>query len=83
MERNEVLEEVVRIVTEQMGTLDKEVKVTETTHLFDDLGADSLDAVEIIMELEDRFEVQIPDEMSEQVKTVGQIVDGVLGLLDK
>lgn len=48
--------------------------ITQATHLQNDLGADSLDAVELIMSIEDAFDIQIPDDAAQNMKTVGDIV---------
>lgn len=68
-----VEERVVEIVSDQMG-VPKE-QVTRDTSFINDLGADSLDTVELVMELEEEFDITIPDEKAEQIQTVGQAVD--------
>ena len=65
-----------KIVVEQLGADEDEVKPEAS--FVDDLNADSLDLVELIMEMEDRFKVKIPDEEAEKISTVGQAVDYVL-----
>jgi acyl carrier protein len=60
-------------VAEQLG-VDKE-KVTPATHFVNDLGADSLDTVELVMELEEEFDVDIPDDAAEKIQTVGQAIE--------
>jgi len=70
---SEIEAKVIEIVAEQMGT-DK-AKVNRDTSFVEDLNADSLDQVELVMEFEDEFETSIPDEKAEQLKTVGQAVD--------
>ena len=67
-----VQERVIDIVAEQLG-VDKE-KVTPETSFVNDLGADSLDIVELVMELEEEFDITIPDDASEKIQTVGQAV---------
>ena len=67
-----VKERVVEIVAEQLGA-DKE-KITDTTHFVNDLGADSLDVVELVMELEEEFDINIPDDAAEKIQTVGQAI---------
>ncbi|MBE6111459.1 MAG: acyl carrier protein [Peptococcaceae bacterium] len=62
------------IVAEQLG-IDAETITLETT--FNDLDADSLDVVEVIMALEDEFGIQIPDEVAEKIKNIGAVVDYV------
>lgn len=68
-----VLERVADIVAEQLG-VDKE-KITPETSFVNDLGADSLDTVELVMELEEEFDINIPDDAAEKIQTVGQAVD--------
>ncbi len=68
-----VLEKVKAILAEQF---DVEVdKITETTDLQDDLGADSLDVVDLLMSIEDEFEIEVPDDEIENIKTVGALVN--------
>lgn len=70
-----VFEKVQKIIAEGLNvSLDK---ITMETHLVDDLGADSLDAVELIMAIEDEFGIEIPDEKAGEMKTVKDIVDYV------
>jgi acyl carrier protein len=64
---------VIEIVAEQMG-VDKG-EITRETHFINDLNADSLDTVELVMEFEDEFEISIPDEEAEKIQTVGQAID--------
>ncbi|QDV65262.1 MULTISPECIES: acyl carrier protein [Crateriforma] len=66
-------ERVVDIVAEQLG-VDKE-KITRETSFVNDLGADSLDTVELVMELEEEFDISIPDESAEKIQKVGEAVD--------
>lgn len=74
MSNSESIEErVVRIVCNQMGTTQD--KVTKETSFVNDLGADSLDTVELVMELEDEFEISIPDEDAEKIQTVGNAIE--------
>ena len=68
-----VQERVIGIVAEQLG-VEKE-KVKPETSFVNDLGADSLDTVELVMELEEEFEVDIPDDAAEKIQTVGQAID--------
>ena len=56
-------------------------KVTPETSFINDLGADSLDTVELVMELEDEFEVSIPDEDAEKIQTVGNAIDYITSKL--
>ena len=66
-------ERVIKIVCDQMGTTPD--KVTKETSFINDLGADSLDTVELVMEFEDEFEISIPDEDAEKIQTVGNAID--------
>lgn len=66
-------ERVKKIVAEQLGA--KEEDVTNEASFVDDLGADSLDTVELVMALEEEFECEIPDEEAEKITTVQQAVD--------
>jgi acyl carrier protein len=66
-------ERVEKIVVEQLGV--KEDEVSSTSSFVDDLGADSLDTVELVMALEEEFETEIPDEEAEKITTVKQAVD--------
>ncbi len=64
---------VVEIVCEHLA-VEKE-KVKRETRFVEDIGADSLDIVELVMELEEEFDISIPDEQAEKIKTVGEAVD--------
>ncbi len=68
-----VADRVVELVSKQMG-VDAQ-KVTPKTSFVNDLGADSLDTVELIMEFEDTFDMNIPDEEAEKIQTVGDAID--------
>lgn len=70
-------ERVVDIVAEQLG-VDKE-KISRDTSFVNDLGADSLDTVELVMELEEEFDISIPDEAAEKIQKVGEAVDFIEG----
>lgn len=67
-----VEERVRKIVSEQLGSDEK--NVTRSSHFVDDLGADSLDTVELVMALEEEFGMEIPDEDAEKIGTVGDAV---------
>ena len=67
-----VLEKVKSILAEQFDV--EEEKITAETDLQEDLGADSLDVVDLLMSIEDEFEVEVPDEEIENIKTVGSLV---------
>lgn len=66
-------ERVKKIVCDQMGTTAD--KISSETSFINDLGADSLDTVELVMEFEDEFEISIPDEDAEKIQTVGNAVE--------
>jgi acyl carrier protein len=68
-----IKERVIDIVAEQLG-VSKE-QVTPETSFVNDLGADSLDTVELVMELEEEFDINIPDDAAEKIQTVGQAID--------
>jgi len=70
---SEIEAKVIDIVAEQMG-VDKS-EITRETSFTNDLNADSLDTVELVMEFEDEFETSIPDEEAEKIQTVGQAID--------
>ncbi len=70
---DEIEDKVTEIVAEQMG-VDKS-EITRETSFVNDLNADSLDTVELVMEFEDEFELSIPDEEAEKIQTVGQAID--------
>jgi acyl carrier protein len=69
----EIEAKVIEIVANQMGA-DK-AQISRNTSFVEDLNADSLDTVELVMEFEDEFETSIPDEQAEKIKTVGQAID--------
>ena len=73
MTQEEIFEEVKKIIVEQLGV--SETAVTMDASFIDDLGADSLDIVELIMALEEEFDTAIPDADAEKVVTVGDVVD--------
>jgi len=68
----EVFEKVKKVVVEQLGVNEAEIK--KESSFVDDLGADSLDTVELVMALEEAFGTEIPDEDAEKIKTVGDTV---------
>jgi acyl carrier protein len=76
VDRAQVVEELRAILVEQLGVDASEV--TEESSFQEDLNADSLDLVELIMEMEDRFKLKIPDEDAEKISTVGEAVNYVV-----
>ena len=73
--REEVFERVREVLAERLSV--EESDITEEANFQEDLGADSLDLVAMIMELEDQFGIKIPDEDAQQIQTVGQAVEYV------
>lgn len=69
-------DKVKQIIVEQLGV--DEAEVTPTAHFIDDLGADSLDIVELVMAFEESFEIEIPDEDAEKIQTVKDALDYIL-----
>ena len=67
------LEKVIEIVIDKLGT--DSSKITSEAKFIDDLGADSLDTVELIMQFDEEFEIEIPDEDAEKIMSIGQAVD--------
>ena len=76
LSREEVKEKVVEIINERLGSPDK--TISEETTFVNDLGADSLDQVELVMELEDAFDLNIPDEEAENIQTVGDAINYIV-----
>lgn len=68
-----VFEKIVKILAEQLDANSEDM--TAETKIAEDLGADSLDVVELLMSIEDEFEVEIPDEEIENLKTIGDVVE--------
>ena len=73
MSSQEIFEKVKAIIIEQLGVPD--TAVTMEASFIDDLGADSLDIVELVMAIEEEFDIEIPDSDAEKVVTVGDVVD--------
>ncbi|MCH7545484.1 MAG: acyl carrier protein [Planctomycetes bacterium] len=76
MIESEIEAKIIDIVAEQMG-VDK-AEITRETSFANDLNADSLDTVELVMEFEDEFETSIPDEEAEKIQTVGHAIEYIL-----
>ena len=70
---SDIAERVKKIVIEHLGV--EEAKVTDTASFIDDLGADSLDTVELVMAFEKEFDIDIPDEDAEKLRTVGDAMN--------
>ena len=70
-------DQVKKIVKEQLGVEEEEIQMSST--FVDDLGADSLDIVELIMAFEEEFNIEIPDEKAEKIKTVEDVVNYIDG----
>ena len=75
MNSEDIFEKVKGIIVEQLGVTDS--SVTMEASFIDDLGADSLDIVELIMALEEEFDTEIPDADAEKIVTVGDVVDSI------
>lgn len=73
MNKAEIEAKVIDIVAEQLGV--EKGNINRNTSFVNDLNADSLDTVELVMEFEDRFETSIPDDEAEKIKTVGEAID--------
>jgi acyl carrier protein len=71
-------QKVIEIISEQMG-VDKS-EITRETSFINDLNADSLDTVELVMEFEDEFDMSIPDEEAEKIQTVGAAIDYIINV---
>lgn len=75
-----ILEKLIALLAEQ---LDAEAgEITEETDIIDDLGADSLDVVDLVMSLEDEFDLEIPDEDIENIRTVGELAKYLEGRVE-
>lgn len=79
--RSEIEARVKKIVVEQLGV--KEDEVTSDASFVDDLGADSLDTVELVMALEEEFETEIPDEDAEKIVTIKDAVNYIVENMEK
>ncbi len=76
-----IFEKIKEIIVDQLGV--EEEMITMDTNMMKDLEADSLDAVEIILGVEDEFEIEIPDDVAEKFETVGDLVSYVDDNMDK
>lgn len=79
-DHNEIESKVKKIVAEQMGV--DEGTLSRNTSFVNDLNADSLDTVELVMEFEEEFEISIPDEEAEKIQNIGQAIDYIKAALD-
>ncbi len=77
----DIVNRVKKIVADQLGKPEAEIKLESS--FVQDLGADSLDTVELVMALEDEFEIEIPDEQAEKITTVQQAVDFAKAQMEK
>jgi len=77
MNRSEMKNLVTATLARHLNVLEQ--RITPDSNLYDDLGADSLDTVELVLEFEEMFHVEIPDDDVEQIATVGNIIDLLLG----
>ncbi len=78
-DRNDIKSKVIGIIVEQLGIEAADVK--EESNFIDDLGADSLDTVELVMAFEEEFELEIPDEEAEKITTVKEAIDHIAAAL--
>ena len=72
----EIQAKVIQIISEQLGKDESEIKMS--SHFIEDLDADSLDTVELVMALEEKFDIDIPDEAAEKITTVESAVDFIV-----
>nr|ALL97230.1 acyl carrier protein [Pyropia endiviifolia] len=80
MQDNEIFEKVQDIVAEQLG-IEKKI-VTREANFSSDLGADSLDTVELVMAIEEKFGIEIPDEDAEKISNLSQVIDFIKSKLN-
>lgn len=80
VDRSEIQRRVIAIIVEQLEI--EESEVTLESNFIDDLGADSLDTVELVMALEEEFNLEIPDEEAEKITTVGSAIDHIVAALN-
>ena len=76
MDENQIFDQVKKVVVEQLGV--NESEISREASFVDDLGADSLDTVELVMALEEAFSTEIPDEDAEKIKTIGDTVTYIM-----
>ena len=80
-EYNDILEDLQLVVVEQLGV--KEADIKEDSSFANDLGADSLDTVELVMAIEEQFNIEIPDDKAEDIKTVRQAAQYIQNTLNE
>ncbi len=73
MDNNEIYDRIKKIIVERLGD-EVEDKISKEASFIDDLGADSLDTVELVMAFEEEFEIEIPDDVAESIMTIGDAV---------
>ncbi len=78
MTREELFGKIKEMIVDQLGV--DESTITEDSSFIDDLNADSLDMVELVMAMEQEFDIEIPDDVAEKVTTVKDAIDYILGL---
>ena len=76
LDEQKIFEDVKKVIVDQLGV--SETEVTKEASFVDDLGADSLDTVELVMALEERFSIEIPDDAAEKIKTVGDTISYIV-----
>mgnify|MGYP000203758319 FL=1 len=76
MNREQIFEKIREIVVEELGVSAE--KVTEQARFIEDLGADSIGVMELVMKMEEAFDIQIPDQDIEKIRTVGDAIDYIL-----
>jgi acyl carrier protein len=76
MDEQKIYDDIKKVVVEQLGVSESEV--TREASFVDDLGADSLDTVELVMALEEAFGIEIPDEDAEKIKSIGDTITYVM-----
>lgn len=76
MDEQKIYDDIKKVVIEQLGVSETEIK--KEASFVDDLGADSLDTVELVMALEEAFGIEIPDEDAEKIKTIGDTISYVM-----
>ncbi|EHI69006.1 phosphopantetheine-binding protein [Streptococcus ictaluri] len=81
MTRNDILERIITLISKQKDTID--FTITEDTNLKDDLGVDSIELVEFVINIEDEFNIEIPDEAVDHMVSMGDMLDYLTNRLEK